>query len=116
MHDHGACHGVFQCRGIASVVEKADVVWSGRLQRRDAAEHSLDRRRGSPGGGRNGGQRMRTASGKEPRIAHRGLNHRPLPFGVVVARRTDRARAGRLGWRIAYVSFTLALALPDEEC
>ena len=74
MHDHRTRHGMFERHCIASIIEKADFVWSRRLQRSNAPECSLDRRCSAPRRDRYGGKRMWAASGKEPRIAHWGFD------------------------------------------
>ena len=80
MHDHRAGLRLLECGGVAPVIEKADLIRSGRLQRRDAREHPVDRGGGSARRAGNGGERMRIASGEETRIAHGGFDQQLFPF------------------------------------
>ena len=41
MHNHGACPRVRKQGQVLAIVEKADVLWTGRLQRRHALQHQV---------------------------------------------------------------------------
>ena len=47
MHDDRTSHSLSECRSVAAVIEKADLVVSRQLPRRDAGKHPLDGRRGA---------------------------------------------------------------------
>src|ERR1700679_3507931 len=79
MHDYRASHGVFQRGRVAAIVEEADLIGCGRLQRCDAGEHLLDQWGRAVCRVRDGCQRMWAGASEEPWVAHWCFNHRLLP-------------------------------------
>ena len=72
MHDHCPSRGLLQCLGIAPVVQEAHFISIRRFQRGDAHEQQINLRCGTGCGSSDRRERVRSASGKEARIANWG--------------------------------------------
>jgi len=75
MHDHRAGRRVVERRCITSIVQEANFVRAGRLQRGHSFEEQFEFNCNPAGGTRNHCKRVWSTPAKKPRAPHRSINH-----------------------------------------